>query len=238
MEKPLVLIVEDDPVQSQIFRIALKNDFDVETLMDGDSAASRLRDVIPALVILDLNLPGITGPELISRIRADDRIAHIRIILATADAQQADRLHNDADLVLLKPISPGQLNALSLRLLMKPVMPPPASSPETGKMETTGTEMKWLEVSMTVNADLVGAVTDVLVRYAPGGITTEQAVVKTDAQGIPVHQITVRAYMAFDDMLEETRRDLEQALFDLGRIEHLPAVRFTPVADRNGIRLP
>lgn len=238
MEKPLVLIVEDDPIQSQIFRIALKDDFNVETLMDGESAASRLREVIPALVILDLNLPGLTGPEIITRIRADERIANIRIILATADAQQADRLHNDADLVLLKPISPGQLNALSLRLLMKPVMRPPASSPETGTTGTTEPAMKGLEVSLTVNADLAGAVADVLAHFAPEGITTEQAVDKTDAQGTPVHQITVRAYLAADDKLEETRRSLEQALFDLGRIESLPAARFTPLADRNGVRLP
>ena len=119
MEKPLVLIVEDDPTQNQIFRIALKNDFVVETFMDGDSAAARLDKVIPALVLLDLNLPGQSGRELLTQIRADKRIANIRVILTTADEKQAEILHKDADLVLLKPISPGQLKALSQRLLQK-----------------------------------------------------------------------------------------------------------------------
>jgi CheY-like chemotaxis protein len=119
MEKPLVLIIEDDPAQNQIFNISLRNDFVVETFLDGDSAAARLDKVIPALVLLDLNLPGISGRELLAKIRADKRIANTCIILATADERQADMLDKDADLVLLKPISPGQLKELALRLVQK-----------------------------------------------------------------------------------------------------------------------
>ena len=117
MEKPLVLIVEDDPAQNQIFNISLRNDFVVETFLDGDSAAARLEEVIPALVLLDLNLPGKSGHELLSQIRGDKRFATSRVILTTADDQQADLLDKDADLVLLKPISPGQLKELALRLV-------------------------------------------------------------------------------------------------------------------------
>lgn len=119
MEKPLVLIIEDDTAQNQIFKIALKNDFDVETFVDGYSAATRLDDVIPALVLLDLNLPGKPGRELLAKIRKDKRIAHIHVILVTADEHQAEMLDKDADLVLLKPISPGQLKELALRLIQK-----------------------------------------------------------------------------------------------------------------------
>jgi CheY-like chemotaxis protein len=119
MEKPLVLIVEDDPIQSQIFKIALRNDFVVETFLDGASASARLSEVTPALVLLDLNLPGTSGRKLLTQIREDKRIANIRVILTTADEQQADILHNDADLVLLKPISPKQLRELSKRLVQK-----------------------------------------------------------------------------------------------------------------------
>ena len=119
MEKPLVLIVEDDPIQNQIFKIALRNDFDVETFLDGDSAAARLDEVIPALVLLDLNLPGISGRKLLAKIRADKRIADIRVIMTTADDHQADALRSEADLILLKPISTGQLKELALRLVQK-----------------------------------------------------------------------------------------------------------------------
>jgi CheY-like chemotaxis protein len=119
MEKPLVLIIEDDPAQNQIFKISLRNDFVVETFLDGDSAAARLAEVTPALVLLDLNLPGKSGRELLAQIRGDKRLAATRIILTTADEQQADMIEKDADLVLLKPISPGQLKELALRMVRK-----------------------------------------------------------------------------------------------------------------------
>jgi len=119
MEKSIVFIVEDDPAQNQIFKIALRNDFDVEAFMDGNSAAVRLAEVVPSLVLLDLNLPGKSGRELLAQIRGDERLAGIRVILTTADEQQADFLDKDADLVLLKPISPGQLKDLALRLTQK-----------------------------------------------------------------------------------------------------------------------
>jgi CheY-like chemotaxis protein len=119
MEKPLVLIIEDDPAQNQIFNISLRNDFVVETFLEGGAAAARLEEVIPALVLLDLNLPGKSGRELLVQIRGDKRLAATRIILTTADEQQADMIEKDADLVLLKPISPGQLKELALRMVQK-----------------------------------------------------------------------------------------------------------------------
>ena len=119
MEKPIVFIIEDDPAQSQIFTISLRNDFVVETFLDGDSAAARLTEVTPALVLLDLNLPGKSGRELLAQIRAENHLANPRVILTTADEQQADALDKDADLVLLKPISPGQLKDLALRIVQK-----------------------------------------------------------------------------------------------------------------------
>lgn len=116
MTKPLVLIIEDDPAQNQIFNITLKSDFDVETFVDGNSATARLKEVTPALVLLDLNLPGKSGREILTQIRADERLANIPVILTTADDQQGKMLFEQADMVLLKPISPGQLKDLSRRL--------------------------------------------------------------------------------------------------------------------------
>ncbi len=119
MTKPLVFIVEDDPTQNQIFALTLKKDFVVEAFLDGDSVAARLEEAIPSLVLLDLNLPGKSGRDLLAQIRADERLADSHVILTTADEQQADMLDKDADLVLLKPISPGQLKELALRLVQK-----------------------------------------------------------------------------------------------------------------------
>jgi CheY-like chemotaxis protein len=116
MTKPLVLIVEDDPAQNQIFSITLKKDFEVETYTDGAKAAARLKEAVPALLVLDLHLPGVPGSDLLSQVRADERMAETHVILTTADEQQADFLYDQADMVLLKPVSPGQLKDLALRL--------------------------------------------------------------------------------------------------------------------------
>jgi len=116
MTKPLALIIEDDPTLSQIFTITLASDFETETITDGQTAATRLADVVPALVLLDLNLPGMPGREILARIRGDERLSKTRVILATADDQQANMIYEQADMVLLKPISPTQLRELARRL--------------------------------------------------------------------------------------------------------------------------
>lgn len=95
--------------------------------------------------------------------------------------------------------------------------------------------MNWLEVSMTVNGELAEAVADVLARFAPNGVTTEQAVdfVNDEDEGTPVGPITVRGYLPAEEGLEETRQKLAEAFFYLGMIQPLPAPVFTPLADQN-----
>jgi ribosomal protein L11 methyltransferase len=95
--------------------------------------------------------------------------------------------------------------------------------------------MNWLEVSMTVNGELAEAVADVLARFAPNGVTTEQAVKYNDAEdeGTPIGPITVRAYLPADEKLEDNRQRLEESLAFLGMIQPLPKAVFTPLTDQN-----
>jgi ribosomal protein L11 methyltransferase len=95
--------------------------------------------------------------------------------------------------------------------------------------------MDWLEVSLTVNGELAEAVADVLARFAPYGVTTEQAVdfVNDEDEGTPVGPITLRAYLPADGDLEERRHKLEESLYYLGMIQPLPAPVFRPLADQN-----
>ena len=95
--------------------------------------------------------------------------------------------------------------------------------------------MSWLEVSLTVNGELAEAVADVLARYAPNGVTTEQAVGfnANNNEGTPVGPITVRAYLPVDEMLETRKQKLEEALYYLGMIQPIPAAIFKPIDDQN-----
>lgn len=93
----------------------------------------------------------------------------------------------------------------------------------------------WLEVSLTVDGELAEAVADVLARFAPNGVTTEQGVkfLHDEDEGTPSGPITVRAYLEMDERIEETRHKLEEALFYLGSIRPLPAPHYRQVADQN-----
>jgi ribosomal protein L11 methyltransferase len=93
----------------------------------------------------------------------------------------------------------------------------------------------WLEVSLAVNGELAEAVADVLARYAPNGVVTEQGVafMNEEDEGTGVGPVTVRAYLPVDAQLADTRRKLEEALYYLGRIQPLPAPAYREIADQN-----
>jgi CheY-like chemotaxis protein len=99
-----------------IVSITLQADFEIETCANGNKALERLKQTVPTVVILDLNLPGASGKEILQSIRTDERLSKTRIILTTADERQAETLQDEADIVLLKPVSPTQLRELALRL--------------------------------------------------------------------------------------------------------------------------
>ncbi len=117
MNNPFALIIEDDPYLATIFAEALQMaEFETEIAEDGQSALTRLALTTPAIVLLDLHLPHVPGSDILTQIRADKRLAQTRVLIVTADALKAETLRNEADLVLLKPISFHQLRDLAKRL--------------------------------------------------------------------------------------------------------------------------
>jgi DNA-binding response OmpR family regulator len=120
-EKPLAYVIEDYDDAVIIFKQAMESaGYQVEVSQDGAVARNRLKEITPDIIILDLHLPNVNGETLLKEIRADERFAKTRILLATADALLAERLHGKADMVLLKPISYIQLRQLAERLIGKP----------------------------------------------------------------------------------------------------------------------
>ena len=113
----LALIIEDDADLATIFAEAIKTaGFEAHTVRDGKTALAQLAATAPSIVVLDLHLPNVSGMDILKYIRADARLAKTRVILTTADARMADMLQGQADLVLVKPISFGQLRDLAARL--------------------------------------------------------------------------------------------------------------------------
>jgi len=114
--KPLAYIVEDNKDTVTIFRGALElAGYEVDVAYDGAVAQKRLTEFVPDLIILDLHIPNVSGDKVLQHIRADERLKDSRVFLATADANMAAQLRDQAELVLLKPIGFSQLKELAER---------------------------------------------------------------------------------------------------------------------------
>ncbi len=94
---------------------------------------------------------------------------------------------------------------------------------------------RWLEVSLTGNGEIVEAVSEVLGRFVTGGVVTESGVEYNDAEdeGTPVGPVRIYGFIAVDENLENTRRNLEESLWHLGQIQPLPSLEFRYINDEN-----
>jgi len=121
MEKPFALIVEDDRDIAALFRHVLDiAGYHTEIEMHGKEALKHLDSVRPDIVLLDLHLPGVSGVQILERMRADERLQSVPVVVITAYARDADSLPVEPDLILLKPVNLDQLSNLVQRLRTTP----------------------------------------------------------------------------------------------------------------------
>jgi DNA-binding response OmpR family regulator len=110
---PLVLLVEDEPAIADLVRSALAREgYDVEVAGDGPAALAAVARHRPAVILLDVGLPGIDGIEVCRRLRAGDDWTPV--LFVTARDEEADRvlgLELGADDYVTKPFSPRELVA-------------------------------------------------------------------------------------------------------------------------------
>jgi len=114
----LALIIEDDEDLANIFAEAMRGvGFEVEHAADGKTAQERVRsEPAPYIVLLDMHLPHISGADLLSKMKKDERFSNTIIIITTADARMGETYREQVDFVLIKPISFVQLRDLTARL--------------------------------------------------------------------------------------------------------------------------
>jgi CheY-like chemotaxis protein len=121
-----IVVVEDHPLHGRLLRRALERQVDgrpVEVIPDGAVAAQRLRDPeqpLPALLVLDLDLPGRDGHALLADRQADARLAAVPAVVVTSSAAPADRERSmalGASLHVSKPEDGDGFTALVKRLV-------------------------------------------------------------------------------------------------------------------------
>jgi len=109
-----VLVVDDDPNISRLLGIRLKNrGHVVHTAASGDEAMSRLDELEPDLILLDVSMPGSSGLDVLEHIRSEAR--DIAVIMMTAFGSEGvaiDALRRGADDYLRKPFEPDEFRAI------------------------------------------------------------------------------------------------------------------------------
>lgn len=118
---PRILVIDDAPAIVRLTEVALgREDYEVTTELTGEAGVSAAFDQIPDLVILDIALPDISGWEVLTRLRADERTADIPVLIMSAhdseDVRQRANL-TVASSFLGKPFPPEQLRIDVRRLL-------------------------------------------------------------------------------------------------------------------------
>ena len=105
-----ILVVDDNPTNLRFLQEILKNDYKIYASPSGERALAFLEKIIPDLILLDIEMPGIDGYEMIARLKNDSRWVDIPVIFLTAqegrDKEQQAFSMGAVDYIL-KPISYG-----------------------------------------------------------------------------------------------------------------------------------
>lgn len=116
-----ILVVEDNDLNRKLFCDVLRaSGFSVEPVADGLEAIDKTREFVPNLVIMDIQLPNVSGLDLIAQLKADAALRAIPVLAVTAYAGKGDeeRIRDaGAEGYLSKPVSIGPFMAAVNRLL-------------------------------------------------------------------------------------------------------------------------
>jgi len=109
--KNKILIVEDNELNLKLFRdLLIANGYDVLGTKDGSEAIEMANTLVPDLILMDIQLHGVSGFDVIKQIKNNDKVKHIPIIAVTAFAMKDDKeriLEAGCQAYIAKPISIG-----------------------------------------------------------------------------------------------------------------------------------
>lgn len=108
-----VLIADDEPSMRLLVHATIESDdYTVLEAVDGNEAWKMIQQQKPSLVLLDVQMPGRSGLEVLTLVKGDLTLSSTRVILLTSKAQETDvekGLIAGADFYLTKPFSPLDL---------------------------------------------------------------------------------------------------------------------------------
>jgi DNA-binding response OmpR family regulator len=106
---PRILIVDDEPNIVLALELLMKREgYEIRSVDDGEKAVEAAGTFRPDLILLDVMMPRMDGYEVCQRLRADDSLKDISVVMLTAKGREVERekgLALGADLYITKPFS-------------------------------------------------------------------------------------------------------------------------------------
>ena len=125
--RPVILVVDDDVAIRALIQDILDDvQYKVILAADGSAALAAMETVVPDLVTLDLDMPGIHGGQVLELIRQHEHLRDVKVVIITSATTIAPRVKKLAQAILQKPFDIDDLLEVIQRLT-----PPP--KPERGK---------------------------------------------------------------------------------------------------------
>ncbi len=116
-----ILLIEDEPNIAEAIRFLLSRDgWDVQLLANGTEASAAIASQRPDLVILDLMLPGKSGMQILTDLRASPEFERLPVLMLTAKGQERDReaaLAAGVSAFMTKPFDNSDMRAAVRALL-------------------------------------------------------------------------------------------------------------------------
>lgn len=111
-DQPLILVVDDEPINLEIIEEVLEKNYQLEFAKTGEECIEKLKNLQPALILLDVNMPGMGGIETCKKIKGNFETDSIPVIFVSALSLPEERIIGykaGADDYLTKPFEEGEL---------------------------------------------------------------------------------------------------------------------------------
>lgn len=118
-----ILIVEDHPTMRDAMRLVLEEDgYEVQDATDGKAGIAAVRARPPDIVLLDLNIPVVSGAQVLETLKSDPTTAGVLVVIVSATGEEGRQraLAQGADGYITKPFSPLALLRTVERVLRGP----------------------------------------------------------------------------------------------------------------------
>lgn len=107
-----ILVVDDDARMTRLLTMTLPSEFEVVQASDGQEGLEMAETHTPDLILMDVNMPGVNGFQMLQQVRQSAKLAKTKVILVTgrdSDEDQRLGIRLGADAYFTKPFSPLSL---------------------------------------------------------------------------------------------------------------------------------